>query len=571
MYFDVLTLAAVADEIRERILHGRVQKTVLLDPLTLGLEIYGHHQRHYLLANADPENARVHLTDRKVRSGVETPSPLLELLRKYVGGARLREVGQPQMERILHLTFEGTEGRVTLVIEVMGRYSNIILTDRESTILDLIKRVPPGRSRYRTLMPRKPYVPPPRQDKVSYISLTPGRLRAALDQKFPAGEESPEDEPSSVAPMWRGLVRAVAGMSPLLAREVVYRVRGDPEATVAPTAGLLEEMSDLLSLPNTRAWAPSVAAVDGRPTAFAPYSLTHLRFEPVASISEAVERFYGPASHQEPYAALRSRLVQLTEEQRTRAETRHESLRRSLEKQAELHVLRRYGEAILAYAHSIQPGQDELIAEWEIGQQLRIPLDPRVSAVDNAQRYFREYEKAKAARDQVPDLLQRAEAKIAYLDQLATDLMLAEDEKGLRDVERELVRGGFVHAGRVKGSAKPSEPLRIQAPMGFVVLVGRNAEQNEMVTFQHASSDDLWLHARGVPGAHVVALTGGRTVPESTLVRAAELAAHYSSCRGSTGALVDYTLRRHVRRIRDAGAGMVIYGHEKTIRVEPRS
>jgi len=148
-------MAAVSDEIRERILHGRVQKTIMIAPLTLGLEIYAQHKRHYLLVSADSQKARIHFCSQKLRSGIGTPSPLLLLLRKYVRGARLKDVDQPALERVLHLVFDGPQGRVILIVEVMGRHSNIILTNTEDTILECIKRVPPSRSRYRTLLSHK--------------------------------------------------------------------------------------------------------------------------------------------------------------------------------------------------------------------------------------------------------------------------------------------------------------------------------------------------------------------------------------------------------------------------------
>jgi predicted ribosome quality control (RQC) complex YloA/Tae2 family protein len=259
----------------------------------------------------------------------------------------------------------------------------------------------------------------------------------------------------------------------------------------------------------------------------------------------------------------------LLDEARKRATSRRRALQRQLVPQEELDRLRLCGEMTLAYAHAVRPGDTRLEAQVDLdGPPLVIELDPRLSAVQNAQAYFDRYDKAKSAGAEIPRRLRRAEHELTYLDQLENDLALAGNRPDIEEVRSALVEAGY--APRPKGP-KPQrgQPLRTLAGEGMVILVGRSARQNHQITFRRAGPDDLWLHAVDVPGSHVVILTGGRPVPEVVLRRAAGLAAQYSAARGEAGVLVAYTARRYVRPIRGGRPGMVTYRREETIRVSP--
>ncbi|HID87606.1 MAG TPA: hypothetical protein EYP55_09570, partial [Anaerolineae bacterium] len=225
MYFDALTMAAVAHELRETILGGRVQKVLQPDDLSIGLEVYAGRQRHYLLASAHPQHCRVHLTQTRPRRGVEAPSPLLLLLRKYARGGRISAVVQPPWERILQLELDHPLGMSTLIVEVMGRHSNIILVDATGEVMDAIKRVTPEMTRVRVVLPHRPYAPPPPLAKLALSDLTEHRLRRTL--------AAAQD-----APLWRALLGGLRGMSPLLAREIACRALGDAEAPVSAVDSL---------------------------------------------------------------------------------------------------------------------------------------------------------------------------------------------------------------------------------------------------------------------------------------------------------------------------------------------
>ena len=561
MNFDTLTLNAIAWELRRRVLGGRVQHIVLPDARSIALELYAAGRRHHLLASAHPQHARVHLVRAKVRRGVETETPLLLLLRKYVRGARLSAVEQPPWERILHLTFHGPEGATTLVVETMGRHSNILLLDEAQIVLDAVKRVTPQMSRVRPILPRTPYRPPPAQAKALPDTFTQADLLELLEAAAP-------DEP-----LWRVLVRGVAGISPLAAREIAFRATGNATAPVAAAehaTAVLAALQTLCAPAHTGAWQPTVVREGENVVAFAPYPLTHLgRYEEVESMSAAVETYYAHVTSRDAYAQARQAVQKLIDEARQRLERRREALQREHVAPEEVERLRRSGELILAYQWQIQPGQAALEVPYEPeGKPLRITLDPRLSPVENAQAYFRRYEKAKRAAQEVPAALAQVAQQLDYLAQLETDLQLAENRSAIDEVRELLEETGLVRAPRRRRKAPRSRPLRFEFD-GFTVWVGRNARQNDELTFRRASPNDLWLHARGIPGAHVIVKTGGREVPEAVLQRAAQLAARYSAARDEHHVDVDVTQVRHVRRMKGGAPGQVVYRGERTLRVSP--
>jgi predicted ribosome quality control (RQC) complex YloA/Tae2 family protein len=561
MYCDALTLAAVADELRQVLLGGRIQRVLLVDRLTVGLEVYAHHSRHQLLISAHPDpGGRIHLVPYRLRRGAAAPSPFLLRLRKHARGGHLTGVQQPPAERILHLAISGREGAVSLIAEVMGRRSNIILTEEDSTILECIKHVPASQNRYRVLLPGFPYVPPPAQQKAEAAALTAGRLAKLFADQ---GAERL---------LWKKLVASVRGVSPLLAREVVYRACGDVGCQDAPTEDVLSRLGELLRLSTTGQWQPSIALEGDRIVAFAPYVLTHYRdCERRSSISEAMAAYYEQATHADAYAVARGRVQGIIDKQRERLLRKKEALLRAQPDPETLDTLRRTGELLLAYAHQVSPGESQLeVRLSETEPPLYIKLDPGKSAVENAQEYFRRYGKAKSAGAEVPGLLAQVARELDYLEQLSTDLALAEDQPGFVAVESALAEAGYLP--KPKKRSRPSTgPLRVLSDEGLTILVGRNSWQNEEVTFGRSAADDVWLHAQGVPGAHVVIRTAGRDVPEGTLRRAAERAARYSAARHEQSAAVDYTLRKNVRRLRGGKLGQVVYRGHKTITVEPKA
>ncbi|MCS6880588.1 MAG: NFACT family protein [Oscillochloridaceae bacterium] len=592
MYFDALTLAAVADELRETVLGGRVQRVILTGPLSLGLEVYAHRQRVQVLASAHSQLARVHLVRERLTRGVEQETPLLLLLRKYVLGGRIVGVEQPLLERVLVLSivkplsfrnrnapasdpdfdeaeFEADEDdanpstaldvlRCDLVIEPQDRRSNIILVDDDNRILDSVKRVTPRMSS-RVVLPRHVYELPPPPDKRD-----PARATAAGIATLATGRERD---------LARALVAAYRGVSPQVAREAIFRALGRVTASVdepLPHYILAARLRELFAAPPE----PTLALdEEGRPAAYAPYALTHLpRTVAVASMSEALERFYLAherlTGHQQRREALSGQLRAA----RARLERQRAQIAAELEKAREVETLRWEGEMIFAFMHTLRPGQEALEVEGR-----RIALDPRQNLVEQAQARFRAYDKARSALSGLPERLEAVENRIRGLDELEALLQLSDGYDQIEQLAREAEELGYLHEATGIASARrvarPARlrPLQLLSADGLEIAVGRSALENEHVTFRLAQGNDLWLHARGLPGSHVIVRCGGRDVPETTLVEAAGLAAYFSPARAEPAVEVDVCRRALVRKLPGGPPGLVTYRAERTLRVAPRA
>lgn len=558
MNLDAFTIAALADQLLDVIVGGKVQDVLDLDEYSVGLEIYAGHARHYLLLNASPQSPRIHLAPEKLRRGLPQPTTLGLLLRRHLEGGRITHVYQPPWERVLVIEAEGADGPLSLIGELMDRRSNLLLV-AEGRILDCLRRVGPHETRVRVSLPNHPYVPPPPQtSKIAPDQTSELSVADLLEAAASAGKKAHQ-----------ALSGGIFGISPLLGREIVYRAEGDGEqaASRAHADRIADELRALTAPLLARRWNPGISLEDGRVTAFSVFPLTVLPgWRPVGSVSEALSAYYSAPVGIEAYDAAKLPLREALAEARAKVEARLQSLRRSLKDTAELDLLRQSGELILAYQYALTPGTDTLRAAYEVdGPDLVIVLDPKLTPLENAQRYFDRYNRSKRALDDVPKLVQVAEAELATLAQLATDLDLAANWPDIDDVQQALAAlGHWRGAAPKRAGGGKSGPLRLVTDDGFVIWVGRNSRQNEMVTFGKATPSDLWLHARGVPGAHVIIRSDGRTVPEAVLNLAAGLAARYSASQHEPSVPVDVTLRKHVRRIAGGGPGMVSYRNETT-------
>ena len=628
MPFDALTVAAVRHELQQKVLGGRVQGIVATAPLTISLEIYRSGVgRTHLILSAHPQHARVYLSPGPVGRDPSQQPTLLLLLRKYVRGGTIVDIHQPPHERVLGVSIakrlgpgkhqeyhsdpyfmhnanelevvegaaeEATEGEpvtVELIIELMGRLSNIVLVADDGTVMESIKRIPASLNRYRVTLPNHPYKSPPPQEKRDPQTATANALSLELRKVA----ESEAD-----APAWKGLVAGFVGVSPALAREAVFRALGIGAAGAATLANrassldaILRELRALLSLEETGAWEPTVAwKADGegaeRARDFAPYPLTHLeaggaRLEAVGSISEAVELYYASQLSEGRYAALKSQVRSELTEIRGRDERRLGALNEQLERSEAADLLRRKGEYLLAFMHTLEPGQRTLHLPDE---GLTIELDPSLSPVENSQAYFRDYHKARSAQEGLPRMVEEAQMRVRLLDEITTSLDLAESHEDIRAVQAELELVRYPTDRRpaeaedspkkqTKGRAKAqqtklSQPLRVQTARGATILVGRTARQNEAATFRLASPDDLWFHARNLPGAHVILKAAGSAITDEEIEEAAAYAAGYSSARQEAQVDVVYTERRYVRKIAGAPPGLVTYKNETLIRAAPK-
>ena len=562
MYLDVFTLSALVDEFMDVLVGGRVQDSLSVDEMGLGLEIYADHQRRYLYMSADPTTPRIHLVPDKLRRGLALPSQLGLLFRRYVEGGIITHVSQPDWERILQIDVQGPEGDVTIVVEPMERRSNLLLL-RDGTIMDCLRRVGPDENRYRVSLPSQPYVPPPPQTgKLNPFTLTLESLLGLFQQN-----DDPKRKTHQV------LTSRLLGISPLLAKEIVYRASGATEqkADAVDPDKLLAALKVVLAPLQRREWQPGIAEGARGVAAFSVYPLQSLDgWHRVESVSAAMTAYYSAPTGEDAYNAGKIPVREAIDEAAGKLRGKLESLQRSMTDESEREALRQSGELILAYQYAVQPGQTELRAQYDLdAPELKIALDPALTPLENAQRYFQKYNKAKGALEDVPRLIRETENVLGYLKQLQTDVDLASNWPEIDEVQQTLQAKGYWRGKPVGRIAAKSAPLRTVSKDGFVVWVGRNSRQNEIVTFDKGGPQDLWLHTRGVAGAHVIIKFDGRQIPEAVILGAAALAAYYSASRSESSAIVDVTYRRYVRKIKGAAPGMVTYRNEETLSVAP--
>jgi predicted ribosome quality control (RQC) complex YloA/Tae2 family protein len=564
MYLDALTIASLVDEFMDELVGGRVQDVLDVDHTGYGFEIYSNRKRRYLYASADRQMPRVHLVGDKLRRGLYQPKQLGLLLRRYVEGALLTHVSQPQWERILYLDFEHpVEGESRLIIEPMERRANILLV-RNGIIQDCVHRVSADENSFRQSLPNYTYqMPPPLQDR-----LNPYELSLADVESILVSEENEK--------LARHLPKKLLGFSPLMGREIAYRVTGEADAKlnhVSPER-LLETLQDFFEPLKRREWDVGVAGADDV-EAYAVYPLKHLpNWRRMDSTSQAMTEYYGAAVGEEAYEQAKKPVREAIEEGKIRYGKKLASLENSLKDQSELEHLQRSGELILAYQYTLAEGQTELRAQYNPEEpDLLVKLDPSITPLENAQNYFDRYNRAKRAHQNVPELVEETRAIYNYVLQLENDLEMASNWPDIDDVILALqklqveVRGKKIK--RMGGGGKTA-PLKLTKD-GYIIWVGRNSRQNDEVTFRKSNPDDFWFHARDVPGAHVVIRNDGRRIPDELIESAASIAAYYSPKREEARVDVIVTRCKYVKPIKNAGLGMVTFRNERTITVKPQS
>lgn len=573
MSFDALCLACMVHELSP-LVNGRVQQVLLTGRDAVGMEIYAGGERRYLQIVATPEASHLYLASGKLRRGEARETPLLLLLRKYVRDALLAEAMLPvAAERLLRLTFRHRQHGVSrLHVELLGRAANLILTRENGTILGGLARVTGevGGGR-RVLLPGRRYELPPPSARLSPL-LPPAELAVALAPHLAAG-----------GPVWKTVLSQVAGVGPEQAREIQRRALLLDGSAAAVAAALGELWAPLA----TGEWQPHLWLREGRPSGFSPWRPAPGPDAPDAlprpSLSAALEEatVVREASDATPttaprdeYAVARAAVSRSLAAARNRIARALAALAGDEPPPGAAETLRHHAEWLLALASTLAPGATELTLtpEESGGPALHIPLDPALTPVEQAQRLFKRAARAKRAAAFVPTRRARLHNDLAYLDDLAADLSQAQNQPEIAAVSLALADAGLAPHKASGSPTRPgalSGPRRYGAPDGSRIFVGRNARQNDHLTFDVAAPSDLWLHVRGAPGAHVVLLSDGRPPSEPAVERAAQLAGHFSSLRGERAVDVIVVERRHVHRAPGGHPGQVTVRHERVLRVVP--
>ncbi len=546
MNIDYLTLACWKQELNQK-LPARVQQVVQVTGLSIGMECYAG-ERFNLLLSAENQKPRVLLLPEKNRRGVEKQTPFLLQVKKLLNGALLTEVTQPPWERILRFHFQHGKESYTLVAELMGRYSHLILLDGGEIILEAIKRIPKRINRYREILPKRPYELPP----VPSNRIPPEEVD--WEYLFSRREEG--------QPLAKLLSGSLLAVSPTVAREIEARVGKN----TAPET-MDEVFLDLYS-PNYR---PSLGYdEEDRLVAFAPYPLTQCAVsQPVESINAAILEFLTHGQPIDSYGEARSKVALLVKDALERAKHRVEQMRSQAVQPVKIDQLRENGQLLLTYQFMVHKGMTEVEVTDYAGEQRKIKLDPRLSPSDNAQAYFTRYDKALRANEGLPQRLAAEENELQFLRQLEADILIASSRPQIDAVYNALVDGGWVREKK-RPRLPQGGPLRVESG-DWLIWVGRSATQNEQVTFKIASPEDLWLHVHEKPGAHVVIKGPSSEVPQAVIGQAAQLAAYYSAARNEGGVQVDVTHLKFVRSIPGAHKGLVTYRESESVWVNDAS
>lgn len=558
MAFDGLVTRAVVDECNRRLASGRIFRIHQPVDTDIVLHIRAHGTNYRLLLSANLAHPRVHLTNEEFANPSEPPMFCM-LLRKHCEGAVIEHFDQPGLERVIHINLKardelGDWKSRRIVAEIMGRHSNIILLDVErNLILDGIHHVTPGMSRHRVVLPGRPYIDPPDQGKKNPLTCSKDEFIRSFD--YNAGK------------LDKQLVDRFSGVSPLVAREILHRCGiGGRESLWASFRQLMNQIAEYQ-------FFPEIVKKDGQ-TRFSITRLTHLgdaTIQTFDSISLCLETFFSERAERDAVRQKAADLFRFVNNELDKNRKKISKLNETKKEALEADRYRLYGELLTAYMHELRTGDDRAIVPnyyEENSPPVEIPLDPALSPAENAQSYFKKYNKARNSLDAVEEQLLLTKREIAYFETIAQQLEGA-SLNDIEEIREELIEEGYLRArgkknAKNKKKNKPSLEKFISSE-GIEILVGKNNRQNDYLTNRLARSTDTWLHAKDLPGSHVVIRAD--QFSEQTLLEAAKIAAYYSKARGSRQVPVDYTLIKRVRKPNGAKPGFVIYDHQKTVYV----
>ncbi|MBM6387409.1 MAG: NFACT family protein [Paenibacillus sp.] len=546
---------------------GRISKIHQPNGHDVVLTLRAQRGNSKLLISASPTYPRVHFTEKTFLNPTEAPMFCM-LLRKHCEGAIIEEIRQIGMERIIHIDVRQRDelGDVSvkrIIIELMGRHSNIVLLDPVTgTILDGIHHVTPSISSYRVIMPGFSYTAPPEQHKVNPLEVN--------SAEFLKGYSETEEEAA------RWLVNSFSGLSPLIAGEITARASNSDNGDASVEANTLWNAFESVMGPvRENNYTPITGLNAKGKMIFSAVRLQSIQDaeKTYDTMSKCMEDYYGDKAERDTVKQKVSDLLRFLQNERSKNVKKLDNLNKDLLEADDAEKYRLWGEMLFASLHQISKGDKsvELVNFYDEDQAtITIALDPLLTPSDNAQRYFKRYNKYKNSLAVIHEQLGKTKDEIVYLDNLLQQLSIA-SMNDIEEIREELVQQGYLRDRNKKGKKKKKNDRptvhQFTSTEGIDILVGKNNLQNEYVTNRLASANDTWLHTKDIPGSHVVIRS--TDFGEATLEEAAQLAAYFSQAKESSSVPVDYTFIRHVRKPSGAKPGFVIYDHQKTLFVTP--
>lgn len=559
MAFDGITIANIVHELNRNLLDGRINKIAQpeTDELLLTIKTPGGQRR--LSISASASLPLIYLTEGNKPSPMTAPNFCM-LLRKYINNGRITKIWQPKLERIIHFEIEhldelGDLCKKELIVEIMGKHSNIIFCNEDGTIIDSIKHVSSQMSSVREVLPGRTYFIPDTMEKSDPLSVSFAEFQRVLTEK--------------PMPLAKAVYTSFTGISPVVAEEICYLSGIDSALTPRELSeDLLTHLYRQFTLyfeeVTAGHFSPAIYYHGAEPKEFSALPLTHF--------SQYIRKEYDSISHLlEDYYAEKNTLTRIRQKSvdlRRVVQTALERNRKKYDLQAKQlrdtenrEKFKVYGELIHTYGYNLEPGAKKLEAlNYYTNEMITIPLDSTKTPQENALKYFEKYNKQKRTFEALTSLIEETRDDISYLESVSNALDIALSEDDLTQIKEELIESGYIRRKFTKKKVKiTSKPFHYLSSDGYHIYVGKNNLQNEELTFHFASGNDWWFHAKGIPGSHVIVKTNGEELPDRTFEEAGKLAAYYSKNRGSEKIEIDYIEKKHVKKPKGGKPGFVVY------------
>ena len=575
MAFDGITVSALSEELSRRLKGATISKIAQPEKYELLFTIKGGDSEGplYLFSSANASLPLLYLTTEKKKSP-ETAPAFCMAMRKYCQGGRIISVEQVGFERVIRLTLShrGEMGDVEdfhLYFEIMGRHSNVILTDRNDVIIDAIKRITSLVSSVREVLPQKPYFIPHQEGKCSPLDMD----EETFSKKVLTGNRTIE----------KALLDSFTGFGTLASSEIAVRCGLSPDSFVESLStderdALFSSFSSLLSELKENRYSPAIYFSSSRLvspefSAVTLISLSDMEKRSFESVSLMLEAFYSGKNHEDNIRQKTESLRKTVETLLARDNKTLLLQEKQLDDTKKAEKYRLYGELIHAFGYRLKGGESVLIAnDYHTGEDVKIPLDKNLSAMENAKHYFKKYDKLKRTKESLVDRIKTTKDNIEVLSSILTSLSFSDDERDIAEIRQELYEQGFIKKSGVKKGQKKEKkasPLSFRTRDNFLIYVGKNNYQNEEVTFKLATGKDWWFHAKTIHGSHVILKTEGKEPSDEAFIAAAQLAAYFSEGRDQNKVEVDYVQKKEVKKTPGTKSGFVIYYTNYSMVVTP--
>lgn len=570
MAFDGITIANIVTELNQTITGGKINKIAQPENDELIITIKNQRKQYRLFLSASASLPLIYLTETNKPSPLTAPNFCM-LLRKHIGSGKIIAIEQPGMERIIRFTIEhlnelGDLCTKYLIVEIMGKHSNIIFCNEEDQIIDSIKHVSAHMSSVREVLPGRPYFIPETQSKLNPFVLTEEIFQEKI---FP--------RPVNVA---KAIYTSITGISPLMAEEVCYRAGIDGGI---PTDGL--EDVERVHLAHTFLrmvddirdghFEPNIIYKGKEPVEFACFPLSQYqdyRAVSYPSIFPVLETYYAEKNIVTKMRQKTVDLRKIVQNALERNVKKYQLQQKQLKNTEKKEKYRVWGELLNTYGYEVEPGAKSMEAlNYYTNEMIQIPLDETMTPQENAKKYFDKYSKLKRTKGALDTLLQETGDEIKHLESIAASLDIASSEEDLVQIKEEMMEYGYVKRKNTGGKKVKvtSRPYHYISSDGYDIYVGKNNFQNDELSFKFASGNDWWFHAKGQPGSHVIVKSKNEELPDRTFEEAGKLAAYYSKGRQAPKVEIDYTQKKNLRKPTGGKPGFVVYYTNYSLLIEP--